>query len=102
MKKNNIDVDRFAALSNLELSEESFGPLKKDFAAIVDFVGELQRADISETEATNQVTDLENVFRADDVVPFPHHRAIIELSGRRHENLFRVPGVFDEETPHED
>lgn len=101
MKKQSIDIDRIAALSNLELSGEGRASLERDCASIVEFVGKLQRVDTSETDVTNQVTDLENVFRADDVVPFPHHRAIVEGSGRRHENLFRVPGVFDEGAPHD-
>jgi len=101
MKKERIDIDRIAVLSNLQLSDKDRTSLEKDFASIVDFVGELQRVDTTETDVTNQVTDLENVFRADDVVPFLHHRAIVEGSGRRHESLFRVPGVFDDGDPHD-
>ncbi len=102
MEKNRIDIDRIAALSNLELSETHRQSLEKDFDSIVEFVGELQRVDTAETAVTSQVTDLENVFRADDVVPFPHHRTIVEGSGRRHEDLFKVPGVFSDEGPHGD
>ena len=100
MKKDTIDIERIAALSNLELSEASRASLGKDFSSIVEFVGALQKVDTTETGVTCQVTDLENVFRADDVVPFPHHRAIVEGSGRRAESLFKVPGVFDDGGKH--
>lgn len=95
MSTKRPDVERITTLANIEIDEARVRSFEKDFKDIVDFIDVLQRVDTAETAATSYVTDLENVFRADDVVPFVHHRTILALSPHREGSLIRVPGIFD-------
>ncbi|MFH0828561.1 MAG: Asp-tRNA(Asn)/Glu-tRNA(Gln) amidotransferase subunit GatC [Candidatus Kerfeldbacteria bacterium] len=95
MKVMRPDVERITALANIEIDAAHLTSLEKDFGDIIDFIGALQRVDTSETIATSHATDLENIFRADDVVPFLHHRTILEMSAHREGSLIRVPAIFD-------
>ena len=96
MRTTRPDVERITALANIEIDTARLQSLEKDFRDIIDFIDVLQRVDTSETVATSHISDLENVFRADDVVPFPHHRTILELSAQREGSLIRVPAIFED------
>lgn len=93
------EIVRITALANISIDPSKKRFLEDDFASIISFVDDIHRADTSETSATDQVTDLENVFRSDDVVEFPHHRTMLETMPHHDAGLYRVPGVFadDEE-----
>lgn len=97
MAPDHISIEHIAALSNIALDEREALAFQREFEAIVAFIDTLEKVDTSETADTNQVTDLENVFRADDVVTFPHHRSVVEASGQRYGDLYKVPGVFSRE-----
>jgi len=92
--KSGPDVHRLAELAALALTKEEAARLEGEFAAIVAFIGELSEAKVDDLPTTNQVTDLENVYRRDDVVAFTHHRTLIESAPDSVDGLVRVPGVF--------
>ena len=58
-----------AALARLKLSEDEIKSYRQELSAIVDFIGQLRAADVGGLEATEQVTRLNNVSRADTGQP---------------------------------
>lgn len=95
--KSGQNIDQMAALGNLELSPADRTRFSKEFQDILKFVGALQTVSAEDASETAEVTDLENVFRRDDVVPFIHHRALVERAPYRRGDLIRAPGVFSAE-----
>lgn len=91
------NIRRIAELAALALTEKESARLEAEFSAIVAFIGELSQAGADELPVTNQVTDLENVYRSDDVVGYPHHRTLVEQAPASSRGLVRVPGIFHED-----
>ncbi|MBI4092620.1 MAG: Asp-tRNA(Asn)/Glu-tRNA(Gln) amidotransferase subunit GatC [Candidatus Kerfeldbacteria bacterium] len=91
------EVSHIAQLGNLELAAEERDRLASDFRQILEFINELEKLDLVEVPITSQVTELENVYRPDEVVLFEHHRTLLEHAPHRHQNLIKVPGVFHSE-----
>lgn len=95
--KPGFNIDQIAALGNLELSPADRTRFSKEFADILKFVSTLQGIRADDVLETAEVTDLENVFRRDGVVPFIHHRALVERAPHRRGDLIQAPGVFSAE-----
>lgn len=61
------DILKLAKLSKLELTDEQVDKFRTEIAEVVAYVEQLQSADVSGLEPTNQVTGLTNVMREDEV-----------------------------------
>lgn len=64
------DVLHLAQLSSLQLADDEIDGLQTDIANILAYVEQLGELDTTDVEPTYQVTDLENVWRADDVIDY--------------------------------
>ena len=64
---SNDDVQHLAQLSNLQLTDEEVGSLRLDLENIVGYIQQLDELDTTGVEPTYQVTDLENIWREDEV-----------------------------------
>lgn len=64
------DVLHLAQLSSLQLADDEIDGLQTDIANILAYVEQLGELDTSGVEPTYQVTDLENVWRTDDVIDY--------------------------------
>lgn len=60
------EVKKIAELARIELTEEDAGKYQKELSDILDFVGELSKADTIGVEPIRQITGLESVFRKDE------------------------------------
>ena len=69
------EVKRLAALARIQLNDEQVAQLAVELGQIVEFVEQLQQADVKDVEPTNQVTGLVDVRRADEVRPLKYDRA---------------------------
>lgn len=84
-----------AKLSSLQLSDEEVSALQMDLASILEYVKQLSELDTTGVEPTYQVTDLENVFREDSVVPSTANREILlGIAPDQKENQIKVPKVL--------
>lgn len=97
MDDTRVTIERMAALASLSIDSSRMRSLEDDFSSVISFVDAIHDADTTETAVTDQVTDLENIFRSDDVVEYPHHRSMFEMTPHRDNGLYRVPGVFTDE-----
>lgn len=62
-----MDVKRVGRLANLPLTGEEEKKYGQQLEKVIQYVGQLQKVDISKVKETNQVTGLVNVSRADRV-----------------------------------
>jgi len=63
------DVLKLARLSRLRLTDEEIEKFQKEIEAILGYVEQLQKVDLS-LEPTYQVTGLTNVTRPDEVIDY--------------------------------
>lgn len=64
------DVLKLARLARLQLTEEEIPKYQKEISAILEYVEQLQQADVDTLEPTYQVTGLKNVGRTDEVLDY--------------------------------
>jgi aspartyl-tRNA(Asn)/glutamyl-tRNA(Gln) amidotransferase subunit C len=89
------DVLHLAQLSNLQLSDDEIESLRNDLGNILEYVKQLEGLDTSGVEPTYQVTDLENVFREDEVVKSDVRREdLVALAPDQAQNQIKVPKVL--------
>jgi aspartyl-tRNA(Asn)/glutamyl-tRNA(Gln) amidotransferase subunit C len=89
-----IDRDQVlhvARLARLELSEEEVERMSHELSGILDHVDRIGELDLTDTEPTSHVVELENVLRADEPRPsLPRDRAL-DGAPDPAEGAFRVP-----------
>jgi aspartyl-tRNA(Asn)/glutamyl-tRNA(Gln) amidotransferase subunit C len=81
------DVLKLARLARLELSEDEVERFRHELGDILQYVEQLQNADVKGLKPTSQVTGLTNVMRKDEVINYGY--APKEL-------LKNVPAVQDD------
>lgn len=59
------EVKHIAQLARIKLEPEQVEKYQKELSAILEFVGELSKADTSNAEPIRQITGLESAFRED-------------------------------------
>jgi aspartyl-tRNA(Asn)/glutamyl-tRNA(Gln) amidotransferase subunit C len=64
------DVLKLARLARLELTEEEITAFQKELSEILEYVAQLESADVSGLQPTSQVTGLKNVMREDEVIDY--------------------------------
>lgn len=87
-------VAHLTKLANLDLPADEQAALDAEYRRIIEFVDALRSADVREVAPTSQVTELENVFRADTVVPSVHARTLLANAPHQQGTYFRAPAVF--------
>ena len=89
------DVQHLAQLSSLQLNSNEADELRADIEGILEYVEQLSELDTSGVEPTYQVTDLENVWRADIVNPGKVTREeLLARSPASEKNQIKVPKVL--------
>lgn len=89
------DVRHLAQLSSLQLTDEETGNLQADIGNILGYVEQLGKLDTTGVEPTYQVTDLENVWRDDTVIPSDLTREqLLALSTESADHQVKVPKVL--------
>jgi aspartyl-tRNA(Asn)/glutamyl-tRNA(Gln) amidotransferase subunit C len=62
-----VEIEYIASLARLELTPEEVERYGRELAAILGYIEQLQGVDTKDIVACAQVTDQENVWRADEV-----------------------------------
>lgn len=89
------DVGRLAQLSSLALSDDEIDGLQVDIGNILGYVEQLGQLDTSGVEPTYQVTDLENVWRSDEIDDYGIDRnALLALAPDSRDGQVKVPKVL--------
>ena len=89
------DVRYLAQLSGLQLEDSEIEPLARDMENILGYVETLNELDTEGVEPTYQVTDLENVWRDDEVRANVVGRdQLLSLAKKQRDNQIEVPKVL--------
>ncbi len=89
------DVHHLAQLSSLQLDEGEADSLRLDLENILGYIEQLSELDTSGVEPTYQVTDLENVWREDQVDDYGITQdALLALALDAESNQIKVPKVL--------
>lgn len=89
------DVQHLAQLSSLHLTDSEIDGLQKDIGNILQYIQQLGELETEGVEPTYQVTDLENVWREDEVLD--DHVSREQLLGLTKESVdsqVKVPKVL--------
>jgi aspartyl-tRNA(Asn)/glutamyl-tRNA(Gln) amidotransferase subunit C len=88
------DVDYVAALARLRFSDDEREHLVEELNAILTYMDQLNKVDVSGVPPTSHVLDLRNVLREDEVEPsLPHDEALANAPGKDRGH-FTVPKVL--------
>ncbi len=100
MKIDNKDVERLAALSKMELTDEEQANIPGELSSILDFVETLNSVNTDNVEPTSQVTGLENVVRSDEhVADYTKEEMISTMPDVDEDGHLSVRAVFTGDSP---
>lgn len=91
-----IDAKHIAKLANIPITKDEKQKLEKDLTETLDYIGQLNSIDTSNIKPTNQVTNLENVFREDEATPSLSQDEALKNSKSTNNGLFRVKAILTE------
>lgn len=69
MEINQETISHLAALSDLALEGDEAQRLESDIEEIIKYISQLDELDTADIEPTYQVTELENIWRTDEIRP---------------------------------
>ena len=89
-------LERLATLSALELSADESTELKTDLESILGYIDQLEELDTDGVAPTYQVTDLQNVWRQDDIdTTLPVRETLLSTAKENvSNNQIKVPKVL--------
>ena len=89
------DILHLASLSELSLSEAEAKSLEKDLQGIINYISQINELDTENVEPTYQVFEMENVWRADEILPQDATREqLLALTKEEKDNQIKVPKVL--------
>ena len=89
------DVQHLAQLSSLQLTDSEIDGLQADIGNILGYIEQLGELNTDGVTPTYQVTDLENVWRNDEVVePAVTRKELLQLAPEATEDQVKVPKVL--------
>lgn len=89
------DVQHLAQLSSLQLTDNEVSSLQVDLENIIGYIKQLDELDTTGVEPTYQVTDLQNVWRNDEVNNYGIATAdLLALAPAAEADQIKVPKVL--------
>ena len=91
------EISHVADLAKLKLTKEDPEKFRTQLSSILDLVAKLQEVDTAGILPTNQVTNLENVFREDEVDEnrILTQEEVLSNAKRIHKGYFVVKAIFE-------
>lgn len=69
MKVDQTTIAHLADLSNFALSADESSALEQNITEILDYISQLDQLDTADVAPTYQVFEMQNVWRADEILP---------------------------------
>lgn len=89
------DVQHLAKLSNLTLSESEIDRLGSDLDKILNYIEKLKELNTDGVEPTYQVTELQNIYRQDEITETDIKREnLLDLAPESDGESIKVPKVM--------
>jgi aspartyl-tRNA(Asn)/glutamyl-tRNA(Gln) amidotransferase subunit C len=90
------EVEHVARLARLALAADEKERMRSQLDAILGYIEQLRRVDVTGVEPTAHVLPLVNVMRDDEVRPSYPAEAMLQNAPDAHEEQFRVPRILEE------
>ena len=95
MEITNETIKHLAELSNFSVSDSEIESLKTDLGNIIKYISQLDELDTAGVEPTYQVFEMENVWRADEILPQSADREqLLNLTKEEKDYQIKVPKVL--------
>lgn len=95
MEINQETIAHLANLSNFALDVEQSLALESNLQDIIGYISQLDQLNTIGVEPTYQVFEMENVWRADEILPQDADRAeLLALTKEVEDNQIKVPKVL--------
>ncbi len=95
MEINQETIAHLANLSNFALDVEQSLALESNLQDIIGYISQLDQLNTTGVEPTYQVFEMENVWRADEILPQDADRAeLLALTKEVEDNQIKVPKVL--------
>lgn len=95
MEVNQETIQHLAALSNFALTADQSHRLAVDIRSILDYISQLDQLDTEGIEPTYQVFEMQNIWRADEIIPqdaTPDQ--LLDLTVATQDHQIKVPKVL--------
>ncbi len=92
-----IDISHLAKLANLPISEAEKKLLAKQLEETLKHVERLKEINTDKAKETNEVNNLKNVWREDEVRPSLSQEKALMNAPQIYNGFFVVPGIMGEE-----
>jgi len=90
------DVQKLAALSSLQITDDEAAALQKDLGQILGYIDQLSEVDVEGVEPTYQVHTLETVVRTDEIMDYGVSRDdLLKNAPEKVDKLIVVPKVIE-------
>ena len=89
------EVEHVAHLARLRLSPEELEKMRAQLSNILEHFEMLQELDVSAVPPTAQVTNLQNVMRADEVRPSLSRDDVLFNAPDQQDGMFRVKAILE-------
>ena len=89
------EVKRVAKLAMLELKEDQIDKFASQFNEILEYMEQINELDLSNCEAAFHITELQNVFREDELKPSMDREVILKNAPETDSESFKVPKVIE-------
>ncbi|MDD5605727.1 MAG: Asp-tRNA(Asn)/Glu-tRNA(Gln) amidotransferase subunit GatC [Patescibacteria group bacterium] len=92
------EVEWVARLAYISLTPDETKNYADDLSRVLDYIGELQKVDTSQTEETRQITGLKDIMAKDKVEPTVIDReTYLEQAPMQEQGFIKVKSVFNRE-----
>ena len=89
------DIVHLADLSDFTLNDNEIDGMKGDLQGIISYISQLDELDTDNVEPTYQVFEMENIWRADEILPQDADREqLLALTKEEKDNQIKVPKVL--------
>lgn len=92
-----IDIKKLAKLANIYLKKEEEEKFEHQLEDTLKYIENLNNIDTSNVLGTNEVVDLENIFREDIVEPSFTQDEALKNAKKTYNGFFIVPSVLSSE-----
>lgn len=89
------DVDYVAKLARLEIEEDKKDKFKNDLSEILEYVEELNSAPTGNIEAIDQISDMQNVTRKDEIKESLPIEKVLQNAPEKSGNFIKTKKVFE-------
>jgi len=88
------EVEHIARLARIGTTQKDIEVLTKDLSAVLDWMKELEEADVADVSPNEHITGLENVMRADRSEPSYRRKEIVKLFPESKDGYDKVKSVL--------